>query len=385
MSSSNTTILAAAALSAAVGAGVALTMSKFSSISSENNSSNTKVISNYDGPVGTLINGRDISKIVRAEIKKEVEDLVNTYQQRPGLGVIIVGDRKDSQTYVRMKKKAAGEVGIHSMVVEMLGASTQEQILNQVQVMNNDPLIHGILVQLPLPKGVDEEAVLSAIDISKDVDGFCAENIGNLALRGHAPLSIPCTPAGCVELLKRSNVEVRGKNCVVVGRSNIVGMPMAALLQAMDGTVTVCHSKTRDIQSIVREADIVVAAVGQPEFVKGSWLKPGCVVIDVGINSVDDASKKRGYRLVGDVEFNEAKQIASQITPVPGGVGPMTIAMLLKNTINLFVSSRKRCSCDRYSYLFVVVLILTLSSYTFTTEIQCWQFSKSFNKTNKYK
>ena len=158
--------------------------------------------------------------------------------------------------------------------------------------MNEDPLIHGILVQLPLPKGIDEEKVLAAIDVTKDVDGFSAENIGHLALRGHAPLAIPCTPAGCVELLTRSNVSVAGKRCVVVGRSNIVGMPMASLLQALDGTVTVCHSKTTNIAHIVRQADIVIAAVGKAEFIQGSWLKPGCVVIDVGINAVDDSTKK---------------------------------------------------------------------------------------------
>ena len=288
---------------------------------------------------GELIDGKAIAKTVRAEIQTEVTRLVALNGTRPGLGCIIVGSRKDSQSYVRMKKKAAKQVGLHSVVIEMPDTSSEQEIITQVQAMNEDDSIHGILVQLPLPKGISEENVLKSIGVSKDVDGFCAENIGHLALRGHSPLATSCTPAGCIELLKRSNVEISGKNCVVLGRSNIVGMPVAHLLQENNGTVTVCHSRTKNIQDFVSRADILIAAIGKAEFVKGSWLKPGCVVIDVGINSVDDASRKRGYRLVGDVEFSTAKLVASKITPVPGGVGPMTIAMLLTNTLNLYKHS----------------------------------------------
>jgi len=343
MSDTNTKLLATVALgAAAVGAGVAYSLCSMAEAhraplhASTDDNKGPATPTTPGQTTAQIIDGKGIAKAVRLEIKHKVEELVAIHHLRPGLGVVIVGDRKDSQTYVRMKKKAAAEVGLHSIVVEMPGDSTQQQIIEQVRAMNTDPLIHGILVQLPLPSGVDEEAVLRTISIAKDVDGFCAENIGHLALRGHAPLAIPCTPAGCMELLKRSNITVQGKNCVVVGRSNIVGMPMAALLQAMDGTVTVCHSKTKNIAEKIKEADIVVAAVGKARFVQGSWLKPGCVVLDVGINSVPDSSRKRGYRLVGDVDFDSAKQVAGYITPVPGGVGPMTIAMLLTNTLSLY-------------------------------------------------
>eukprot|EP00301_Raphidiophrys_heterophryoidea_P019336 c4289_g1_i1.p1 GENE.c4289_g1_i1~~c4289_g1_i1.p1 ORF type:complete len:247 (-),score=70.68 c4289_g1_i1:41-781(-) len=235
-----------------------------------------------------------------------------------------------------MKKKAAEECNFHSVDVHLSDTVSQDDLLQHIHTLNNDNAIHGILVQLPLPKHIDEATVLKAIKFEKDVDGFAAENIGRLAMKGGPrPLSLPCTPAGCIELLKRSNVNPSGLQAVVLGRSNIVGMPVFHMLLALNATVTVCHSRTKNISEHVKRADIVVAAIGQALFVKGDWIKPGAVVIDVGINSVPDPTDKRGYRLVGDVDYDEAKKHASLITPVPGGVGPMTIAMLLKNTVNL--------------------------------------------------
>lgn len=283
-----------------------------------------------------LIDGKAIAALVREDVLKATAELKKDHGITPGLAVILVGERKDSASYVRNKKKIAAELEFHTVDVDLPDTVSQEDVLKELQKLNDDPAVHAILVQLPLPKHIDEATVLKAIKVDKDADGFSAENIGNLCLKGgDPPLAIPCTPAGCIELLQRSNVEISGKNAVVIGRSNIVGMPVAAMLMSCDATVTVCHSRTQNMEEIVRKADIVVAAIGKAYFVKGSWLKPGCVVIDVGINSIDDASKKAGYRLVGDVDFDEAKLVASQITPVPGGVGPMTIAMLMKNTLNL--------------------------------------------------
>jgi 5,10-methylene-tetrahydrofolate dehydrogenase/methenyl tetrahydrofolate cyclohydrolase len=283
-----------------------------------------------------LIDGKDISAKVRADVKAAADKLLLEHGVKPGLAVILVGERKDSQSYVRNKKKAAAEVDFHTVDVDLPDTVSQEDLLKEVEKLNVDPSVHGILVQLPLPSHIDEPTILKAIKVEKDADGFSALNIGNLCLKGgDPPLAIPCTPAGCIEMLQRSDIDMSGKKAVVIGRSNIVGMPVAALLQSCDATVTVCHSRTKNMEDIVRTADIVVAAIGKAFYVKGSWLKPGCVVIDVGINAVDDASKKAGYRLVGDVDFEEAKFVASKITPVPGGVGPMTIAMLLKNTLNL--------------------------------------------------
>ena len=287
--------------------------------------------------VASVIDGKAIAGAIRGEIKAAVENMVATQGgSKPGLAVVLVGERKDSATYVRMKKKAAAEVGFHSVDVNLAATASEREIVEAVVRLNEDPKIHGILVQLPLPKHVDEAKVLRCIRVDKDADGFAALNVGHLCLRGgEDPSAVACTPAGCVELLTRSGVDVKGKAAVVVGRSNIVGMPVAALLQKMDATVTVCHSRTRDIKAVVRGADIVVAAIGKPEFIKGDWLKPGCVVVDVGINAVDDKNAKRGYRLVGDVDYAAAVKVCSKITPVPGGVGPMTIAMLLRNTLRL--------------------------------------------------
>jgi len=283
-----------------------------------------------------LIDGKAIAAKVREEIKELTTQLKAEHGVTPGLAVVLVGSRKDSQSYVRSKKKMAEEVGFHSVDITLPETASEADVMQEVAKLNADKSIHAILVQLPLPEHVNEAAVLASIAVEKDVDGFSAENIGNLCLRGGTPpLAIPCTPAGCIELLQRSNVKVSGLDAVVLGRSNIVGMPVAALLQSMNATVTVCHSRTKDLKEKVRRADIVIAALGKAEIVKGDWLKPGCVVIDVGINAVDDSTKKLGHRLVGDVAFNEARAVASKITPVPGGVGPMTIAMLLRNTIGL--------------------------------------------------
>ncbi|GAB5366719.1 hypothetical protein AAMO2058_001167600 [Amorphochlora amoebiformis] len=283
-----------------------------------------------------IIDGKAIAKIIRGEIKEAVDALVKEHKVTPGLATVLVGNRPDSATYVRFKKRAAKEVGFYSVDVKLDQTVSEEDLIKEVHKLAADPKVHGILVQLPLPKHINEYKVLSSIPVEKDVDGFSAFNIGNMCLKGgDPPLAIPCTPAGCIELLQRSGIEPKGLDAVVIGRSNIVGMPMAHLLRSMDATVTVCHSRTKDIKGHVSRADIVVAAIGKPEFIKGEWLKKGAVVIDVGINSKEDATKKRGYRLVGDVEFANAKKVAGFITPVPGGVGPMTIAMLLWNTLNL--------------------------------------------------
>eukprot|EP00898_Chlorokybus_atmophyticus_P000383 jgi/Chlat1/1345/Chrsp119S01774 len=281
----------------------------------------------------SIIDGKAIAATVRLEVAEAVKNLKQATGHVPGLAVVLVGSRKDSETYVRNKKLACEEVGIQSYGVDLPEDISQQELLDVVQKYNADPNVHGILVQLPLPTHMDEEAILSAVSIEKDVDGFHPLNIGKLAMRGRNPMFVPCTPKGCIELLVRSGVEIKGKTAVVIGRSNVVGMPAALLLQRRDATVTIVHSRTPNPADVVRKADIVIAAVGRAELVRGDWLKPGAAVIDVGINAVDDPTKKRGYRLVGDVHFDEAKEVAGAITPVPGGVGPMTIAMLLLNTL----------------------------------------------------
>ena len=270
-----------------------------------------------------------------AGIAKEVQQLKEEKGLVPGIAVMLVGDRKDSQTYVRFKKRGAEACGFLSLIVNLPEESTLEKILEEIQTLNERTDIHAILVQLPLPKHIEEEKVLRAVRVDKDVDGFSPENIGGLAMSGGNPLAIPCTPSGIVELLKRTNVPLAGKRAIVLGRSNIVGLPISLLLMRLDTTVTIAHSKTVDLPDRIKESDIIVSAMGKPMFVKGEWLKPGCIVIDVGINAYDDATKKLGYRLVGDVDFQSAKKVAAYLTPVPGGVGPMTIAMLMRNTLNL--------------------------------------------------
>ncbi|VVB06819.1 unnamed protein product [Arabis nemorensis] len=280
-----------------------------------------------------VIDGKAVAKTVRDEITIEVSRMKESIGVVPGLAVVLVGDRKDSATYVRNKKKACESVGIKSFEVRLGEDSSEEEVLKSVLSFNDDPSVHGILVQLPLPSHMDEQNILNAVSIEKDVDGFHPLNIGRLAMRGREPLFVPCTPKGCIELLHRYNIEIKGKTAVVIGRSNIVGMPAALLLQREDATVTIIHSRTKNPEEITREADIIISAVGQPNMVRGSWIKPGAVLIDVGINPVEDLSAPRGYRLVGDICYEEACKVASAITPVPGGVGPMTIAMLLSNTL----------------------------------------------------
>ncbi|XP_054802231.1 bifunctional protein FolD 2 isoform X1 [Prosopis cineraria] len=283
--------------------------------------------------VATVIDGKAVAQAIRSEISGEVRLLSQKYGQVPGLAVVIVGNRKDSQSYVSMKRKACAEVGIKSFDVDLPEQVSEADLVKQVHELNVNPDIHGILVQLPLPRHINEEKVLTEISLEKDVDGFHPLNIGKLSMKGREPLFVPCTPKGCLELLHRSGVSIKGKKAVVVGRSNIVGLPVSMLLLKEDATVTIVHSRTSEPERIIREADIVIAAAGQPMMVKGSWIKPGAAVIDVGTNAVDDPTKKSGYRLVGDVDFEEASKVAGWITPVPGGVGPMTVTMLLQNTL----------------------------------------------------
>lgn len=278
----------------------------------------------------TVIDGRAIAADIKAEVQRDVASLPASAAP-PGLATVIVGTRPDSAAYIRMKIKACEQCGLRSVHRALPEASDDAAVLAVVQELNGDAGVHGILVQLPLPSHVDEQRVLAAISIEKDVDGFHPLNVGRLAMRNREPLFVPCTPRGCVELLKRSGVGIAGKQAVVLGRSNIVGLPVSMLLMHEDATVTIAHSRTKEVESVVRRADILIAAVGRTEMVKADWLKPGCVVIDVGMNSKPDPSAKKGYRLVGDVDFDDCKRVASMLTPVPGGVGPMTIAMLLRN------------------------------------------------------
>jgi 5,10-methylene-tetrahydrofolate dehydrogenase/methenyl tetrahydrofolate cyclohydrolase len=280
-----------------------------------------------------ILDGKAIAEKIRSEVTAEVKMRLDAGKPAPGLATVLVGDNPASQVYVRSKHKACEEAGIRSIGHDLPANASQAEVEGLVRKLNDDPSVNGILVQLPLPAGLDEEAVLSAIQITKDVDGFHPANIGRLAQKGREPLFVPCTPEGVMYMLGMAHPSLEGLDAVVLGRSNIVGMPVALLLIRANATVTVCHSRSKDLPDIVRGADVLVAAVGKPNMVKGSWIKPGATVIDVGINRVDDPSRPRGYRLVGDVDFDEAKYIAGVITPVPGGVGLMTIAMLLQNTL----------------------------------------------------
>ncbi len=282
-----------------------------------------------------LIDGVAIGEAMRAELAEEIREL-QARGTTPGLAAVLVGENPASHTYVRMKGKACDEAGLYHETIRLPKETTEAELLALIERLNADHKIHGILVQLPLPPQIGTQRVLHRVDPAKDVDGFHPENVGKVAI-GDPTGFRPATPYGVQQLLVRSGIETKGAHVVIVGRSNIVGRPMAALL-LQDGpggnaTVTVCHSRTRDIKTVTRQADILIVAIGKPEFVTGDMVKPGAVVVDVGVNRVDDPSLKKGYRLAGDVKFAEAEKVASAITPVPGGVGPMTITMLLYNTV----------------------------------------------------
>lgn len=283
-----------------------------------------------------IISGTEIAAAIRAELKDRVAALAADHDVTPGLATVLVGDDPASQIYVGMKNRVAGEMGIHSRQHTLPADTSQEELLGLVTGLNADPAIHGILVQLPLPAHIDEGAVIETIDPSKDVDGFHPMSVGRLATDSGAFFP-PCTPAGVVEMLLRSGHDPAGKHVVVVGRSNIVGRPLASLLMRKgkggNATVTVCHSRTGDLAKETLRADILVVAMGRPEMITADMVRPGSVVIDVGTNRVDDPSSERGYRVCGDVLFDEVKEVAGAISPVPGGVGPMTITMLLSNTV----------------------------------------------------
>lgn len=270
-----------------------------------------------------IIDGKQVAAQIRGQLAEEIKGLKKE-GLTPGLAVVLVGDDPASRVYVNMKKKACAEIGVYSREYGLAKETTQEELLDLIGELNRDPQIHGILVQLPLPDHLDEHQVLEAISPDKDVDGFHPVNVGRLVTG--QPCLKPCTPAGIIELIDRTGLELKGKEAVVVGRSNIVGKPVALLLLSRHATVTICHSRTQNLDEVCRRADVLVVAVGRPEMVKGDWIKPGAVVIDVGTNRLEKG-------LVGDVEFAVAKETAGHITPVPGGVGPMTIAMLMKNTV----------------------------------------------------
>lgn len=283
----------------------------------------------------TIIDGKQLAANMRADIAQQVAQLKAEKGVTPGLGVILIGMDPASTSYVTAKEKACEEAGMFSLDVRVPAETTQAEALALVQQMNADPRIHGILVQLPLPKHIDEAAVINAIAPEKDVDGFTPINVGRMMIG--ETCFLPCTPHGIIQMLISAGVETSGKHAVVVGRSNIVGKPVAHLLMRKakggNATVTVCHTGTKDLAAFTKQADILVVAAGRPATVTGAMIKPGAVVIDVGVNRVPDATKKNGFRLVGDVDFDSAKEVASLITPVPGGVGPMTITMLLYNTL----------------------------------------------------
>ncbi len=284
--------------------------------------------------MANVIDGKRIAAEMRAELTEQIAALKER-GTTPGLAVVLVGEDPASQVYVRMKKRACEELGITSFEHRLPDATPEAELLALVAQLNADPKVHGILVQLPLPRQISEKKVLSAMDPDKDVDGFHPVNVGRMLIGD--PVFLPCTPKGCQELLVRSGYDPAGKHVVIVGRSNIVGKPLAAILMqkapGANATVTVAHSRTKDLPGITRQADILIAAIGVPEFITADMVREGAVVIDVGVNRVDDPSAKNGYRLVGDVAYDEVSAIAEAITPVPGGVGPMTITLLMKNTV----------------------------------------------------
>lgn len=292
--------------------------------------------------MATIIDGKAIAEKIKGEIARQVEQMLKRGMRAPHLAAILVGDDGASMTYVGHKEKACAQVGFKSTVYRLDKHTTQKELLSLIAGINDDDSIDGLIVQLPLPEGLDEQSVINAISADKDVDGFHPFNTGKMMLG--LPTFLPATPYGIMTLLKESNIETKGKHCVIIGRSNIVGKPMANLLSAKgegaDCTVTLCHSRTPDISHFTLDADIIIAALGHPKFLTRDMVKPGAVVIDVGITRVEDRSKKSGFRLQGDVDYENVAPIASYITPVPGGVGPMTIVSLLKNTITASIKKQ---------------------------------------------
>lgn len=285
----------------------------------------------------TILSGRQVAKEIREKLAAEVKDLKAKHPQfKPVLAIVQVGGREDSNVYIRMKRKAADEVGVESQHIKFPKTITEEELIKGVQALNDDPTIHGIIVQLPLDcdAPIDSNKITNTVSPDKDVDGICEVNAGRLAHGELEGFFVPCTPRGCLELIKRSGVTIAGSRAVVLGRSKIVGSPMSALLLWNHATVTTCHSKTKDLPAVCREADILVVAIGRARMVKADWVKPGAVVIDCGINAIPDSTRASGTRLVGDVDFDQVKKVASYITPVPEGVGPMTVAMLISNTVD---------------------------------------------------
>lgn len=284
--------------------------------------------------ISKIIDGKEISAQIKSEVRSETDILKKEKGVTPGLAFIIAGDDPASRVYVKNKGKACDEAGFHSVTEAVPGDITESQLLDLIRGFNSDEKIHGILVQLPLPAHIDPQKIIEAIDYKKDVDGFHPVNAGKLSIGEKC--FIPCTPYGITEMLRRENIKTEGMRAVIIGRSNIVGKPVASLLlrPEFNCTVTVCHSKTVDIKSVTSEADILVAAIGRADFVKEDFIKEGCVIIDVGINRVEDKETKSGYRITGDVDYNGCFDKCGMITPVPGGVGPMTIAMLLRNTLD---------------------------------------------------
>ena len=297
------------------------------------------------GLSAAVISGTEISKDIRTEVADQARVMKERYGEVPGLAVVLVGQRPDSAKYVSMKKKAAAECGFISIEKLVREDVSQEELLAVVEELNTDDAVDGVLVQLPLPEHLDQKAILRSIHVNKDVDGFHPTSVGALTRLGEELRqrgetfkteyagNVPCTPLGCIELLDRTGIDLSGKNVVVLGRSNIVGLPAALMAIHRNATVTVCHSRTTNLAEKCAEADILIAAIGQPEMVRKEWIKPGATVIDVGVNFVPDAKKKSGMRMCGDVHYKEATEVAAHVTPVPGGVGPMTVAKLMKNTL----------------------------------------------------
>lgn len=279
-----------------------------------------------------IINGKNMANEIKEELKSKILVMKTEHNVVPTLAVVLVGCRADSSTYVRMKRQAASEIGMNFILKEFDTSISQNDLIQEVRMLNNDTNVNGLIVQLPLPSHINENMILNEVSYEKDIDGFHPLNIGNLCMKDRNPMFIPCTPKGCMTILERIGVKLDGKHVVVIGRSNIVGIPVAMLCLHKNATITICHSHTKNIEDVVRNGDIVIAAVGRPMMVKKEWLKEGCIVLDVGINSIEVEGGKK--KLVGDVDTEDVKEVVARITPVPCGIGPMTVISLLENTYN---------------------------------------------------